>query len=401
MPPPASRRARFFARRAGPGCNTISTIIIDRLSDRNPVRLAGTLHEGIIAMHRLRSIRISVALAIPLVLLGAARASACTRCLRVFADGAVIVGRSMDWVEDPGSEIWVFPRGMRRQGNAGPTSFTWTSRHGSVGVSFYGVATACGINEKGLVANLLYLAESDYGKAVAGRPNMSIGGWAQYVLDSHATVAEAVADLEREPFTIVAPVLPNGDPAVGHLAISDPTGDSAIFEYLGGRLMIYRSRDHRVMTNSPPFDQQLALNAYWQGIGGDVMLPGTIRASDRFVRASFYVDAIPDTLSGTKAIASIFSVIRNASAPLGISTPGEPNVASTIWRTVYDQKDRVLFFDSATSPTVFWIPLERCDFTPAAQVRKLPLAGGETYNGDASASLTPASPFEFLPAVAR
>jgi choloylglycine hydrolase len=155
------------------------------------------------------------------------------------------------------------------------------------------------------------------------------------------------------------------------------------------------------MTNSPPFDQQLALNAYWQGIGGDVMLPGTIRASDRYVRASFYVDAIPDTLSGTKAIASIFSVIRNASAPLGISTPGEPNVASTIWRTVYDQKDRVLFFDSATSPTVFWIPLERCDFTPAAQVRKLPLAGGETYNGDASASLTPASPFEFLPAVAR
>jgi choloylglycine hydrolase len=328
-------------------------------------------------------------------------ASACTRCLHVFADGAVIVGRSMDWVEDPGSEIWVFPRGMKRQGNAGPQSFAWTSRHGSVGVSFYGVATACGINEKGLVANLLYLAESDYGPALAGRPNLSIGGWAQYVLDSYATVAEAVADLEKEPFTIIAPVLPNGDPGVGHLAISDPSGDSAIFEYIGGRLKIHHGRQYVVMTNSPPFDDQLALNAYWKEIGGDVMLPGTIRASDRFVRASFYIDAMPKDLSGTKAIASVFSVIRNASAPLGISTPGEPNVASTIWRTVYDQKNRVLFFDSATSPTVFWIPLDQIDFTAGAAVKRLPLKGGESYSGDASGGLRAAGPFPFLEAKPR
>ena len=87
------------------------------------------------------------------------------------------------------------------------------------------------------------------------------------------------------------------------------------------------------MTNSPPFDDQLTLNAYWKEIGGSVMLPGTIRASDRFVRASYYINALPKDLTGTRAIASVFSVIRNASAPLGITTPGEPNVASTIWRT--------------------------------------------------------------------
>ena len=325
-------------------------------------------------------------------------AHACTRCLHVFADGAVIVGRSMDWVEDPGSEIWVFPRGMSRQGNAGPRSFEWMSKHGSVGVSFYGVATACGMNEQGLVANLLYLAESDYGTPAAARPSLSIGGWAQYVLDSFATVDEAVAALEKEPFTIVAPVLPNGEPGVGHLAISDPSGDSAIFEYIGGRLKIHHGRDYTVMTNSPPFDDQLALNAYWKGIGGDVMLPGTIRASDRFVRASFYIDAIPKTVIGTKAIASVFSVIRNASAPLGISTPGEPNVASTIWRTVHDQKERVLYFDSATSPTVFWVPLEKVDFTAGAPVKRLPLKGGEVYSGDASGSFQPAAAFQFLQA---
>jgi len=331
-------------------------------------------------------------------LLATATASACSRCMRVFADGTVVVGRSMDWVEDPGSEIWSFPRGMKRHGNAGPASFEWTSRYGSVGVSFYGVATACGINEKGLVANLLYLAESNYGPSVSGRPNLSIGGWGQFVLDSYATVDEAVAGLKKEPFTIVAPVLPNGEPAVAHLAISDPSGDTAIVEYLDGRLMVHHDRRYTVMTNSPPFDEQLALDAYWKQIGGDVMLPGTIRASDRFVRASFYIDAIPKGVTGEKAIASVFSVIRNVSTPLGITTPGEPNVASTLWRTVYDQKNRVLYFDSATSPTVFWVPLESIDFSPTAPVQRLPLKQGETYSGDASKSFQPAEPFVFLKA---
>jgi len=334
-------------------------------------------------------------------LLATTPAVACTRCMRAFADGTVVVGRSMDWVEDPGSEMWVFPRGMKRHGNAGPASLEWTSRFGSVGVSFYGIATADGMNEKGLVANILYLAESDYGTSVAGRPHLSIGGWAQYVLDNYATVAEAVAALEKEPFTIVAPVLPNGEAGVGHLSISDPSGDSAIFEYLGGRLKVHHGRRYNVMTNSPPFDEQLALNAYWRQIGGDVMLPGTIRASDRFVRASFYIDAIPENLAGSRAIASVFSVIRNASAPLGITTPGEPNVASTIWRTVHDQKARTLYFDSATSPTVFWMPLEKLDFTAGAPVKKLPLKAGETYSGDASGSLRPAEPFSFLKATPK
>ena len=46
------------------------------------------------------------------------------------------------------------------------------------------------------------------------------------------------------------------------------------------------------MTNSPAYDQQLALDAYWKEIGGLVFLPGTNRASDRFARASFFLSAI-------------------------------------------------------------------------------------------------------------
>lgn len=78
-----------------------------------------------------------------------------------------------------------------------------------------------------------------------------------------------------------------------HLAITDETGNTAILEYLDGKLNIHEGKEYRVMTNSPRYEEQLAINRYWEEIGGLVMLPGTNRASDRFVRASFYIKAIP------------------------------------------------------------------------------------------------------------
>lgn len=218
---------------------------------------------------------------------------ACTRALFVGSDNVVITGRSMDWMEDLHSDLWAFPQGMARDGAAGPQSIKWTSKYGSLIVSGYNAGSADGMNEKGLVANMLYLAESDYGKPSENKPVMSISIWAQYVLDNFATVSEAVNSLRAEPFQIVAPILPNGYPAQMHLSISDAEGDSAIFEYINGKLVIHHGKQYVVQTNSPSYDQQLALNTYWQSIGGLVFLPGTNRSADRFARASFLIDAIP------------------------------------------------------------------------------------------------------------
>jgi choloylglycine hydrolase len=152
------------------------------------------------------------------------------------------------------------------------------------------------------------------------------------------------------------------------------------------------------MTNSPVYDQQLAINSYWESIGGTVMLPGTNRAADRFARASFYIRAIPQTGNQRDALASVLGVIRNASVPLGISTPGQPNISSTLWRTVSDHKNLTYFFDAATSPNTFWAPLADLDLTEGAPVKKLPLAGGETYSGNAAGHFVAAAPFTFFPA---
>ncbi|WP_437202957.1 linear amide C-N hydrolase [Planctomicrobium sp. SH664] len=327
----------------------------------------------------------------------AIESEACTRFVFLGDNNQVVVARSMDWAEDPHTEIYSLPRGMKRNGAAGKNSLEWTSKYGSVICSFYDAASVDGMNEKGLVANTLYLVESNYGKPDGSKPLLSIGAWAQYALDNFATVDEAVAALEKEPFRIAAPILPNGDPAQGHLAISDPSGDSAIFEYIDGKLHIHHGRQYQVMTNSPAYEEQLALTTYWNDIGGFTMLPGTNRAADRFVRASFYLTVLPTDVDLNRAIASVASLIRSVSVPLGITTPGEPNIASTMWRTIHDQKNKVVYFDSASSPTVFWVPLDELDFSENAPVKKLALKGGKTYQGSTSSHFNEAKMFEFLP----
>ncbi len=325
-------------------------------------------------------------------------AEACTRAVYLGPQNTVITARSMDWSSDVGSNIWVFPRGMERDGAAGANSIKWQAKYGSVITTFFEVATVDGINEKGLVANLLYLAESVYPKLTKGdtRKTISISAWAQYVLDHFATVNEAVEHLRKEPFILQQVTTPDGHPGTGHLAITDKSGDSAIFEYIDGKLVIHHDKKYQVMTNSPTFDQQLAINAYWQDVGPSSMLPGTSRAADRFVRASYYIGIAPQTADQLKATTYSFAVIRDTSVPFGGSMPNKPNIAATLWRTVSDQKNMLYYFDSSTAPNVFWLDLKEIDFASQKDSMRLLVSGGPTYAGNTIKELQVTPPFKFL-----
>jgi penicillin V acylase-like amidase (Ntn superfamily) len=323
----------------------------------------------------------------------------CTRVLYRGEGERTVTARSMDWKVDVGTNLWVFPRGLARDGAAGDRSIAWTSRYGSVIASGYDMATTDGLNEAGLVANVLWLVESSYPDGGSDdRPLLSIAAWAQYVLDNFATVAEVVAELEQERFAVVTDAVPGEDRmATMHLSVSDASGDSAIFEYIDGALVVHHDREFQVMTNSPTFDQQLAIAAYWEEIGGTVMLPGTNRAADRFARARFYVNAIPQVEDRRTAIASVFSVIRNVSVPYGLNTPDQPNISSTRWRSVADHKDLTYYFDSAMSPGVFWVSLDSVDLTAGVPVRRLdvPALQAEGRSGEMSQEFVEAGPFAF------
>lgn len=328
-------------------------------------------------------------------------AEACARAVYTGANGTVITARSMDFAVDIPTDLWVMPRGIARNGETGRNSLKWTSKYGSVVASGFDISTTDGVNEAGLNANLLWLVQSQYPDFDArSKPILAISLWAQWALDNFATVADAVAAMRADPSTLVTDDLPAqpGRRTTVHLSLSDATGDSAIVEYVGGRPVIHHSRDYRVMTNDPLYEEQLALNAYWKAVGGTAMLPGSSRAADRFVRASFYLDALPKDLEPNVALASMFGLIRNVSTPYGFVTPQSPNNSSTLWRAVLDHGRKLHFFDSTFAPNTIWVDLNKLDFRPGAPVCKLELGERQAhaYVGEVTDKFVATKPFRFM-----
>lgn len=322
---------------------------------------------------------------------------ACTRAVYIGPEQMVITGRTMDWKEDIMSNIYVFPRGMKRAGYNKGETVNWTSKYGSVIATGYDIGTCDGINEKGLVASLLFLPESVYSLPGDTRPVMGISIWTQYVLDNFATVHEAVEELKKETFRIDAPRMPNNGPeSTLHLAITDETGNTAILEYLDGKLNIHEGKEYRVMTNSPRYEEQLAINRYWEEIGGLVMLPGNKPGERPFCTGFFLHKSNPPNVRCQNRSTQCIECHAQCIGSLRYKYTRQPHISSTRWWSSPIQKNKVYYFESTLTPNLFWLDLKKIDFSPSAKVKKLPLSNGEIYAGDAIKDLRDSKPFDFL-----
>jgi len=182
-------------------------------------------------------------------------AQACTRILWNNNKFAVVVARTMDWPESTEPILTVFPRGMKRNGGLlGETLVVtenpaqWTSKYGSLVTTVYGMGTADGFNEQGLGMHMLYLHATDFGQRDESKPGVQAGLWGQYLLDNAATVKEALALMDQ-----IQPVMVelDGMKATVHLAIEDASGDSAILEYVNGKLTVHHGAEQRPPTPPP------------------------------------------------------------------------------------------------------------------------------------------------------
>jgi penicillin V acylase-like amidase (Ntn superfamily) len=372
---------------------------------------------------------------IPLLLLG------CTRAIYAFDENSYITVRSMDW-SDPNMSLslWASPSGKKRVGsnkNSQDDPLKWETKYASVIVCNYGKATTDGMNEKGLVANLLFLPEANYGNPLTDenkKPRLAVSAWAQYILDNYATVKEAVEELRKEPFTIVTDTIPfiapgeNGNltvtpkPILLHLSISDATGDSAIVQSIKiddnqSKLEIYHNKECKVMTNSLYAGQKEILQELqklewdteefsWDALKTKkinkeevkAMTPPMNGSDIRFIRASFYsehlekinsqraflaeqVEGQPaptesifyEPWSYEEAIARAFSLIRNMSTPLNVKSLDNPFLSSTLWRTVSDQKNQRLFLETTRSIYPLYVDLPELFQTIGTKTHKLVL----------------------------
>ena len=311
-------------------------------------------------------------------------AEPCARVLWAPNGRAVVVGRSMNWPDDPQVELWAFPRGIDRVGLAGKNPLKWTTKYGSVAVGFLGVATADGVNEKGLAASVLWLDEANYGKRDDAIPGISATLWGQFYLDSFATVAEAVAFTKKTPVQPVA--VKNGrEVSQLHLALADATGDSAVIEFVGGKSNVYHGREFAVLTNSPPLPEQLKNLERYRGPGAlEAPAKDLANSADRFVAASRLLADLRKPGSDRQAAADLFGVLRGVSVP-----------RLTRWRAVADLTNRVYYFESAASPAVVWVRLDRLKLDAGGPVLKLDLAADPDLAGEASGKFKKAEPLKF------
>ncbi len=355
-------------------------------------------------MRMLRRVAFAVAILFAAGSLLGPAAHACTRVTWLGPDGIVITGRNMDWPYSFNSHLYVIPRGLEQNGSGGVNSLTWTAKYGAVeiaGASMPGGpidAALDGMNEAGLVANLLYLAETDFGpQPDDNRPRLSFTAWLQYVLTSFATVDEVVAAFTN-PSIYIVPISfgPHQSAPSVHLSVSDASGDSAIIEYLDGKPVIHHGRQYQVMTNSPTYDQQLALNAQWEARDRSQDLPGSVRSTDRFVRASYYLSQLPQTTNQREAVAGVLSVIRNASVPWGNTDPEHPNISPTYWRTVADSTSKMYYYESTLSPNIVWVNLNALNLEPGSGVRAAAVETDYSLIGNIDSRLMPAQPITFL-----
>jgi len=324
-------------------------------------------------------------------------AEACSRCMWTAEGQPVLVGRNMDWTAKMGTKLHVMPRGIKHTGMTEKNPLTWTSKYGSVVASIWDIATADGMNEAGLNANMLYLAESTFAERDTSIPGLSVSLWMQYYLDNFATVAEAVA--ASNSFQVVPLIIQHHGMAATspvHLSLADKSGDSAIIEILDGKVTIHHGKEFAVMTNSPTYDEQLANLKQYHGLGGDKPLPGTFEAIDRFVRGAYYRTQLPDKpATYQEAVAGILSVMRNQATPIGANDPVRPNVSATLWQTVSDVTNNRYYFTFTDMPNVIWIDLDKVDLSKGASIQTFDLKSDIGAGGEVSGKFTPSKQIAF------
>ncbi len=332
-------------------------------------------------------------------LLGTAASLACSRI--VFhgdSTDAVIVGRTLDWRTPIPTNIYVYPAGMAKVSMPSGPRYEWTSKYGSVLAVGYDGGVTEGFNERGLAANGLFSRGTEYRYAVEGSVTkvMSLAVIVSYFLDNFATVDEVEAWLRDNDFGINGQTFDGGTVSQLHWAFTDLSGKSLIMEYdAKGKLNLYASKGYKVMTNNPPFPDMLAITAYWTGeVGGKNMLPGTVRSSDRFVRASYFIDHQPSTGVGDEqALTQMMSLVNNVSVPAGYYIPGEPHLSMTQWASMSDLHRQRYYFRFADNLGYFYIDLSKLLLKPGSPVLKLDTADHTEYAGCVNDRLRRSEPF--------
>lgn len=322
-------------------------------------------------------------------------------CTRVFWNtnpDLMIVGRTEDYITASHPTFVATPRGVKRWGTADKNkrsqSINWTVKYGNVAIYENNRFPNDGMNEAGLTARTLYYAEGSPNEIVAPdskKKELDEDHWVSFVLDNFATVAEA-SNAIRSQVYIVSVVGRKGSgysyATPKHLAIADATGDSAIVEIQDGKVEIFHGREFQILTNNPPYQEQLANAAKYKNVQQE-KLPVSWSGVDRFVRADYFLRHFPKPRKNDAptAYGFMYSGLSSVVMPAGLPSPEEdaelvkklvanlsdPNetygALSTYWQSISDLTNKHYRFRSLIAPSDVYFEFDDYNFAKGQPVR--------------------------------
>jgi choloylglycine hydrolase len=330
-------------------------------------------------------------------------ASACTDFLIKTGDGAVIVGRSLEWGSDLESKVKLHPRGEQISSSAPgeQTGLSWKSKHGYVGLNInVRDAVLDGINEKGLSIGGLWLPGSVYQEVSPSQASraLSVTDLGSWILGNFATISEVVPALSQ--IRVWCPQLTGGKIAL-HFALHDASGESLVIEFVNGEQKIYHN-PVGVLTNAPTFDWHIAnLNNYLHlspsdpqpitiqgavlsppGLGGGFLgIPGDWTPPSRFVRTNAMLSFAQPARNAEGGVSLAQHILNAVDIPLG-DTRGKMQQDGTYysdytqWVVIKDLTDKIFYFRSYNNLTLRAIDLKRLDFAAGAPAKWISIEGG-------------------------
>ncbi len=296
---------------------------------------------------------------------------ACTTFLLESGD-ELIFGRNYDWSLDDGLIITnkrnIAKTAMTEENPAG-----WTSKYGSITFNQFGRELPLGgMNETGLIVEVMWLDESEYPKP-GPTPTVTDLQWVQYQLDNFSTVKEVLAGSSR--VTVI-----DGGHSTIHYLIADAIGDCAAVEFLKGIQVHHTGPDlpHRALTNNTYDDSRQSLRDL-KPFGGTQPLPTGFGSLARFARAALYVERY-DPADSVSVIDYAFDALAAVSSGM-----------FTKWSIVYDVPARTIRFRTFRNQQIRTIDLEAFDFAGSTPVKMLDVnarPSGKPDAGDVTAAFT-------------
>ena len=294
-----------------------------------------------------------------------------------------IIARNFDWPTKY-SFVVINPRGIVNRNNLsyGGKHLEWVSHYGSATMNLVDkngrvlvAAVMGGFNEYGFAASHLWLDKSVYSQNPS-KPTIGSGLWVKYLLDNVKTVDEAIKLTDKADVVLMDF---NGKQVTVHLFIHDASGDSAIMEYLKGKLVIHHNKHLSVLTNDVYAEAMQNLNQY-KNFGGQLPLLGGYESAERFVNAALFIKKINDFASKEQAVAYGFEALGYVAEPPNTPTP-------TVWSSVIDCVNKVLYFRDIDNQQIRYLNLNHFDLSKGQKIKILSI--NNNLSGDVEKAFWP------------